>query len=377
MAWAGGSPVKALAIALLLTGFSYSVPASGPVSDSVEVPDLHSHGAHGDGPVLGEVAAMPVNLDRWAAIAILRERTDGSATPALLVVNEEAARLNEDEMVQMGLPVIPRERVEQFTAQDLGSIAWPEDQVYERLAGAALAPGSHLPNPPITDYTLLPVTAYPDGAEQATSGWYNDVVASFDRADAVITNDVGIYIYRYVIEYNYQVYDVQTRCHMQFTAKYEEGFTHRGVLVAIFSPGTVGSGWWGLQMDYGISHRIWGGSSWAYCTSTTRSPAYIPSTYIIHRPLGSLDYMMMVTVHEFAHAFNMEHRDAYCWYVWPNTHKTAEAFTSDSSEVPENCGSHLDPFSIYEWDYSEVTETKMWGERQRFTRCYNGATPCP
>lgn len=224
------------------------------------------------------------------------------------------------------------------------------------------------PAPPITHATSIPVTAYADGAEQAISGYSSDIISSFDAADGELAADPTINIYRFYLMTTGAGPDVDTKCEMQVTAKYEEGFKpHAGVFVAIFSPGGIVGGAWGYALDGPITTQIEDSSSYAWCTGTSRSPAHIPQTYTQHKPFDSLGNMQMVTAHEFAHHFTMEHVWGYCYGNPDHTHKSIEMFNSDPDD---GCG-NLDPFQHWHCNYDSDTDGWMYGERQAWTTCYN------
>ncbi|MFA5861204.1 MAG: hypothetical protein WDA16_05865 [Candidatus Thermoplasmatota archaeon] len=357
-------------------GLSAAGDASDGFPDGVDFPPAPI--PHGDTPPLG-LPAEPfpdTNLDRWIALAVLRARNDGTSVPAFYIINGERYGVDAATLAERGLPVVSREEAPTLTAKELAARAKPYEVVEEALHAAEGSGGpvanSH-PAPPISDSTSIPVTAYADAAEQRESGWYNDVVSSFDAADNTLASEATVNIYRYfLMTTGTPVDDVSTYCQMQQTATYEAGFRpHVGVFVSIFSPGDVG-GNYGVAIDGPITYQLTTGWKWDYCSSQWlwNSP-FIPSAYVKHRPLWSLGNMQYLAAHEFAHQFNMQHADANCWWGGiGHLHKTIEAFTS-ADDTPNSCGLNINPSQHWHWNYNTPTNTRMWAERQSWTTCYN------
>lgn len=369
-----------LALLAILIG-AISLP-SAPAVGSPSSPPLGPPDSHGDSPdLLLPVDVHPeTNLERWAAVPVMRERTTGPAVPAYYVLNKQHLAISDEALEMAGLPVVPRHEIESTSQAQMAALAvsveYVDEQVHEWLHGrphesAGYGTASH-PEAPIGDYTSLPVTAYVDSAEQDESGWYDDVVSSFDAADTELSGDANVYIYRFFLMQNgTPVNDVSTRCHMIQTADHELTYDpHTGVLVVVFSPGDI-EGNWGWALNGPISARVSEWWRWDYCDSAWEEYRdLIPSAYVKHRPLSGLGNMQMLTAHELAHQFTMDHGDASCSGSWYHKHKTIEAFTS-ASNTPSSCGSNTNPFQHWHWDFTATTDGKLRAERELWTDCYN------
>lgn len=337
---------------------------------------------HGDTPPLSlPVPALAFDREAYAAVAVLRERSDGSTVPAFLLVDEEQRGVTEQELADAGLPVIPMGEIEQTTLSELESRAYPAADVLHIIEDIATdAPPGHThggigiqshPTAPISHTTSIPITLYADAAIQGQSGWSSDVTSSFNAAKNTLSTQAGVNIYQFfLMTTGTPVSDVGTYCHMDQTSTYESGFApHVAVAIMIFSTGDV-EGNWGVALDDPISSQIQDDWSWDYCTSSWRTPRFIPSVYTRHLPLLSLGNMQMTATHELAHHFTMRHEDASCWSIPGHLHKTIEAFTSGPG-TPSSCGSNVNPFQHWHWDFTTPTDTRMWNERVKWTGCYN------
>lgn len=377
--------VTTLLVGLLVGTMSFIATTSVAASTDATTPPVGTPAVHGDTPPLSvlPVDAFPYDPADYAAVAVLRERSDGSAVPALLILHEQGRGVTEQAMVEAGLPVIPMEEIEQMSLDELATVAEPAPAILHAIDDLAIgAPPGHShggdgigiqthPTSPISDSTSIPVTTYADSNLQAQSGWSSDLTSSFNAAKNTLASQAGVNVYHfYLMTTGTPVSDVSTYCHMDQTASYEAGFApHKAVAIMVFSTGDV-EGSWGVALDDPVSSQIQDDWSWDYCSSSWRTPRWIPSVYVRHLPLLSLGNMQMTATHELAHQFTMRHEDASCWSIPGHLHKTIEAFTSGSG-TPASCGSNVNPFQHWHWDFTTPTDTRMWNERVKWTGCYN------
>lgn len=304
-------------------------------------------------------------------IPVLRERLDG-ASPShatFLVVNLVLAGVERNVIERTKLPIMDLHEMADATNPTLLRRAVPSADAV--LQVRQLVEGLH-----ITNSDSLPVTTYPDGAEQATSNWQWKTSDALSTAMNVIQAGSGVKQYQWFTETVWTHHDVSNSCQLMQTADREKAFQARGATTVIFSPGDI-DGAWGMANSGPVSAPYSGewtsnGAKWWYnhCHGWGETTWHQPALYVRDDPLGNHGYMKMVTTHELAHHFTMQHANANCFWSGGMFYQTAEAFTSEGNK-PSDC---VWGFGTYLFEFSSMTNTRMWGERQRYTTCYNAGT---
>ena len=235
------------------------------------------------------------------------------------------------------------------------------------------------------------IALYPDPILQSKSYWARDAQLAMDQTQKVLWENSGIDLAFAIympdqFATRFGTDDIATRCELMEVGDYELSRAQRAPVAVVMSSGEKLDGHFGemingplmAQVD-GEQATVGGPRTWYdHCHSAFSAQMRLPTLYIHDEAWMPSWVVSILFAHEVAHAFEMRHTHADCYYSPQHgtVYKTIEAATSDTTSAyppPASCGHYLD--GTYGWDVSDTTAARMREHSSRWYGC-DGTTLC-
>src|ERR1041385_7285097 len=172
----------------------------------------------------------------WAAVPILRERTDGgTAVPAWRVLLLDALGLTREGLAADGLPTFTLDKMAALDAPRLAQVAVPEAPLQQLLQPQATSSAAGSSAMAAAAGVSLPLTIAITASASTSSGAINN---AWTNTLYLYGSEFGMPLYQAYVDPN--VASVSSFCDMQNLAHTETGYAVHGIGLIIFDSSTLG-----------------------------------------------------------------------------------------------------------------------------------------